>query len=640
MNESGLSAKVLEFDEIFDSQAKLMSISSSGNCFVLPENISTPGELNCWMGVQAWFENANQGLARELRDLTGATMGVGAVVALATGVGAPLAAVLGMSATAVTMMHIFIDANDNTLPSQLLGFEIWGNPAIYENEDDDTEGVWSADLAAQSNGWTLDWATTLGNVPGLGKVAGIFNKTGMPNAAEFLLQNFQREINNVWEADSGPIDLAPQIHQFTIDNNRDKDFVSWELNTTSQETNIDPFSFTQDEEGYTPEAVGTANLRVETKGGDVFKGQKVFNFLELEVESIGVTLAKWMGPDFTLENESPYYIDVNEEFALEARVSNALNTDVQWSVSASENVIGGLSFLQLPDLENVMEVIANEPGRYTLKAESIADTGPRADNTPPRFDQVTLVVGGLIVSSPGCVETGETYQLSARIGGEQIDFSELEWNITGSGSIDSNGLYTAGGTGEVQIHFQVIDQPQLTDTISFSVNEMCRSFSLNSSEFSISGGDCVFFTEDVERGHTTISFNWGKIPTASLSIMNVLSDIMPPDDDWSVEQPGWILVSVIRTDLTPLDNLFSFTNENGEASNFELSQELREINGVQVRTLSGYMDALHQYRIRQEKNEPPMYPYISRVHHLSHQHHILIGNQFWWIVQMINYNIN
>ncbi|NBC03811.1 MAG: hypothetical protein GVY20_08925, partial [Bacteroidetes bacterium] len=589
-HESGLSEKLLSFNELFDSQAKLNSTVSLGNCLVLPENISTPGELNCWMGVQAWFENANQGLSREIRDATGAVLGIGGVAALASGAGAPLIAPLGISATAVTMMQIFIDANDNTLPSQLLGFEILGNPEIYNNEDDNTVGEWSAELAAESNGWTLDWVTTLENVPGLGKVSGIFNKTNMPNAIEFLIDNFQREANNIWKADSGPISLSPQIQQVTIDINRDEDFFNWELNTKSQETNTDPFSFTQDERGYTPEAVGTADLRVETKGGDVFKGQKVFNILELEVEPINVTIGTWIGENIFTGNESPYYINVQEELSLYADVSNAINKEVIWSVNPQES---GLSVLDLAGRDNVVEVLATESGSYIVEAESIADTGPRADKTPRRFDQVRIVVGGLNVSNPGCVETGSTYQLTASIGGETVDFSELKWDINGPGSIDSDGVYSAGSTGDVQIQFKVIDQPQTTDTISFSVSEMCSSFTISSPKFNFSG-TCVGYEELEGTNRTAIYFDpQHEQPNGQIIIKEILSEVMSTTESWTETDPGWSINSFVQSGLEWPSKTWGYAPDDniGAGGNFTLNHEVREYDETNVRVLGGSFSA-------------------------------------------------
>ncbi len=481
VNESGLFGMTHKFDELFNAQAKRVNKSSnSAGCFVMPENISTPGELDCWMGVQAWFENQNQGLSRQINDLTGAALGVGAVVALATGAGAPLAAALGMSATAVTMMAIFIDSNDHTLPSNLLGLEVWADPEDYPNEDDDTEGVWSADLGAESKGWTLNWATTVGNIPGLGKVAGILNKTNLPNAAQFLLQNFQRDMNKIWRAESGPIVLPPKITRVTVNPKNDEDYFNWKLNTKTSETSVEPFLFTLDQGSYIPQAVGVSELKVETKGGNAFKGQHVFNSIELEVEAMNVSLAHYMGDGIEFSIESSIYMQVQEEVLIEAVVRNALNKEVEWAVTPDGE---GLNVTRYSGADNVVEVSAVSPGSYTLEAETTADTGPRADRLPRRYDRVRIVVGDLRVSNPVCVETGDTYQLTASIGGESVEFSKLEWDIDGSGSISPEGLFTAGGEGSVQIDFQVKDRSRLNYSISFDVRRECSYINVSSQYF-------------------------------------------------------------------------------------------------------------------------------------------------------------
>ncbi|MFO7799130.1 MAG: hypothetical protein R6V22_05125 [Rhodohalobacter sp.] len=520
-------------------------------------------------------------------------MGIGGVVALGTGLGAPLAAALGMSATAVTMMQIFIDNNDNTLPSQLLGFEIWGNPTIYENEDDDTEGVWSADLAAQSNGWTLDWPTTLGNIPGLGKAAGILNKTKIPNVVEFLIDNFQREANNIWKADSGPINISPQMLQVTIDVNRDEDYFNWELNTKSQETNVDPFSFTQDKQGYTPEAVGTADLRIETKGGDVFKGQNAFNEVDLEVVGINITLVEFVA-DSDTTYVSPIYIGVDEELTLEAAVENARNKEVAWSVSPEESGLS-LTDWHVEPATGIKDVIAKDPGRYTVEVESTADTGPRADKNPRRFDWVTIVVGGLNVSNPGCLQPGETSQLKASIGGESVDFSELEWDINGPGSIDSEGVFTANETGTVEIDFYLSDYSEMTYSINFRIDETCRTFTLSSAEFEISG-TCVYFDESGGASNSTGIYFGTRLDdiSGSITLHTLLKETMPEDEAWTVSDPEWQISSAvnIKTSTTfPWSNWVHLANE--PPGPFSITIEHDVINNG--RTLSGSFKGEYEF---------------------------------------------
>ena len=590
-HESGLSEKVVTFSEVIDSKTKLKN-ASFGNCLVLPENISTPGELNCWMGIQAWFENENQGLSRIRRDAAGAVLGIGGIIALVSGAGAPLTAVFGAAATIVSMQQIFIDANDNTLPSQLLGFEIKGNPETYENEDDNTEGVWSADLAAESKGWTLDWVTTLTNVPGLGKAAGIFNRTNMPNhAVEFLIDNFQSQIGSIWNADSGPISISPQVQQVTIDINRDEDYFNWESNTTSKETNTDPFSFTRDQQGYTPEAVGTADLRLETKGGDVFKGQKVFNILELEVVPINITLVEYI-VDSDTTYVSPFYIAIDEELTLEAAVENAINKEVTWSVSPEGS---GLSLIdwRVEPATGIKDVVAKEPGSYIVEAESIADTGPRADKTPRRFDQVRIVVGGLNVSNPGCVETGEAYQLSASIGGETVDFNDLEWDINGPGSIDSDGVYSADGTGDVQINFQVIGQPENTHTINFAVKKLCSSFTISSPKFNFSG-TCVGYEELEGTNRTAIYFDpQHEQPNGQIIIKEILSEVMSTTESWTETDPGWSINSFVQSGLEWPSKTWGYAPDDniGAGGSFTLNHEVREYDETNLRVLGGSFSA-------------------------------------------------
>jgi len=552
-------------------------------------DIWTPAKLDWEMGFQQKFETLNQGAARASRDAAGVVIGTIGIAGAITGA-APVAAVAGVASLNLTMAQLIIDLGEKGLPSELQGLKLTAEPVVYNEEDDATEGFWEASIEARSEGFILNWPTVLGAVPGIGSFSRVLNK--FPAAEEltdFTLTFLQNFLTNAWAKHDGPgpIEIKPKSYLVEIDPTRgnEKGFFTWELRTQQSK---EAFIFTDNETGYIPKAAGHSELRVRTNSG-VFKNQGRVNNIILQIKPIEIDIIRdWGGIDFG-SVESPFYIQPGEEdFTLFARVGHAIDKKVKWSVSPEGE---GLQLL-VSESENTAEVLTNKPGTYFVEAESIAKTGPRADNTPRRYDQARIVVGGLNVTSPGCVETGETYQLSARIGGEQIDFSELEWSITGSGSIDSNGLYTAGGTGEVQIHFQVINQPQLTDTISFSVEELCRSFSASSSEFNFTG-ECVFFSEYETRGVTTISFGYATFPRAWVSTLEVLSNVMSPDVAWSVTNPGWDWESVVLN--SPIEYYGFSSFESDGARNYELEQEIVKRDGADVRVLSGRFEATFEW---------------------------------------------
>lgn len=553
----------------------------------------TPEDLDCWMNVNKVFEDFNQNEFQTYQDVIRRSTAIIGTVVLPGEAGKEL--IHGEVDSYLEFMDMMLASFEFLFPSELLGIDLEGDPLIYNNEDDGTRGRWKASIYAQPKDWEFDILLTIGvlPVPGAGKGAGIISKIMRQS------EDFQTIVEESYDYMQGEIQ-STGIGQYTfeaqvfgpieIDTQRDEDYFTWELNTKSQETNIDPFSFTQNEQGYTPEAVGTADLRVETKGGDVFKGQRVFNIKELEVEQINVTTGQWIGDNIYTENESPYYINVDEELSLYADVSNAINKDVKWSVSPAES---GLSVLEFPERDNVVEVLAAEPGSYTVGAESIADTGPRADNNPRRYDQVRIFVGDLTVNNPGCIEPNNSFQLIARIGRDVVDFSEIEWDITGSGSIDSDGVYTAGGAGDVQIHFQLIDQPQLTHSISFTVKTMCISFTISSPKFNFSG-TCVGYEELEGTQRTAIYFDpQFEQPNGQIIIQEIVSEVMSPTETWTVTDPGWKFNSLITSDLEWPSRTWAYApDENaGAGGNFTLNHEVREYDGADVRVLGGSFSA-------------------------------------------------
>lgn len=555
----------------------------------LSGGFAIPEDLDCWMNVNGIFEDFNQNEFQTYYDFQSRAFTLMAAIP-----DPQVQEIASMGETYLQFMKMMLGSFEFLFPGELLGIELEAEPQFYAEEDDDTEGEWEASVVAHAKDWEFDMLLSLAVLPiGAGKGGVMLSKfKKQSQAVEILIENTLDNVQGeLQKTGIGVYTFEAQVFgPIKIDPLRDEDYFNWELNTKSQETNLEPFAFTTDEKGYIPQAVGTTDLKIETKGGAVFKGQNAFSIAELEVAPISVEIGQWISEDVFTENESPYYIDVGEEFTLYAHVTNALNKDVEWTRSPASS---GLYFMPIPGRDNVVEVFATEPGSYTIDAESIADTGPREDKTPRRFDQVTILVGGLNVFSPGCVETNSSFQLTARLSGEPINFSDLEWSIQGSGSIDSNGMYTAGAAGSVVIDFHVRGQPNLKDSISFSVKEMCSSFSLTSSEFNISG-ECVFFTEREHMGLTTISFDYNKTPRGWISINEVLRDIMSPDQNWSVEDPGWNWVSVVmKTVLEPFG--FASDEQTGPRS-FVLNHEIKIINGSEVRTLSGFIDAEHLYK--------------------------------------------
>jgi len=546
----------------------------------------TPEDLDCWMNVNRIFEEFNENEFQRYQDFMRRAMPIVGTIAMPVDVNNEM--LLGNVETYLSFMEMMLASFEFLFPGNLLGIDLKGEPLLYHNEDDDTEGNWEATIYAEAKDWEFDILLSIGAlpVPGAGKSAGIISKIRKQSETfqkyvELLLNKVQSELQSTgigeytFEAQVfGPIDIKSP---------RDNEFFNLELNTKTQETNTDPFSFTSDQQGYIPQAVGTSNFKIETIGGDVFKGQHVFNEFDLEVIGMNITLAEWIGDGILLDYNSPLYINVGEELALEARVKNAINKAVSWSVEPEGD---GLLLLEMPGRENIREVLATDPGRYTVEVESIADTGPREDNNPRRYDRVTIVVGGLNVSNPGCLLPGEASQLVATFGDESVDFSELTWEIYGPGSIDSEGLFTANETGDVEIYFYLSDNPEQTYSINFRIDETCRSFRLSSVEFDISG-TCVYF-EDYDGASNSTGIYFGtRLDDISGSItLPLLSDSKPTDEAWAVSDPEWQISTAvnIKTSTTfPWSNWVHLAND--PPGPFSITIEHDIINNG--RTLSG-----------------------------------------------------
>jgi hypothetical protein len=577
------------FPEIISCEVTLNAVAS-GASFVKPE------DLDCWMNVNRVFEDFNENEFQTYQDITRRGTSILSTIFFPQD---PEKILLSDVESYLEFMEMMLASFEFLFPSELLGIDLEGDPLLYNNEDDETNGAWEASIYAEPKDWEFDILLSIGvlPVPGAGDAAGMISKLSRQSDVfqeiiAIYYDNLQGEIQSTG---IGEYTFEAQVFgPIAIKTQRDEDYFTWELNTKSQETNTDPFSFTQDERGYTPEAVGTADLRVETKGGDVFKGQKVFNILELEVEPINIAIGTWIGENIFTGNESPYYINEQEDLALYADVSNAINKEVIWSVTPEES---GLSVLDLTGRDNVVEVLATEPGSYIIEAESIADTGPRADKNPRRFDQVRIVVGGLNVSNPGCVEAGNTYQLTASIGGETVGFNELEWDINGPGSIDSDGVYSADGTGDVQINFRVIGQSEISHTINFAVKTFCSSFTISSPKFNFSG-TCVGYEELPGTNRTAIYFDpQHEQPNGQIIIKEILSEVMSTTESWTEADPGWSINSFVQSGLEWPSKTWGYAPDDniGAGGNFTLNHEVREYDETNVRVLGGSFSAEYRW---------------------------------------------
>jgi hypothetical protein len=134
-------------------------------------------------------------------------------------------------------------------------------------------------------------------------------------------------------------------------------------------------------------------------------------------------------------------IPAGSNTAFEATVRNAKDKKVQWRAEGVGSPFGeNLYRWKAPD--------ELDDGRcrqdFTIEAESMARTGPRATGEPPRVGQAIVTVEEpsqlAIVPEEAVLAPGETYEFGYRADGS----SEVRWSAEAPGKIDGrSGEYTA-----------------------------------------------------------------------------------------------------------------------------------------------------------------------------------------------------
>lgn len=346
--------------------------------------------------------------------------------------------------------------------------------------------------------------------------------------------------------------LAPHVSGSLLDIERVQFVVSEVLDAVQgglQETQLFVVEFE-------PEVFGPVDI-------DPFNGQQRESSVSLEVLPIQVHFG----------NPGPFYLSPGEGTFLEVTVENAVDPSIEWSVVGGSD---GVTVSPGGDGQYAAWVDAHEPGRYQIRAESASRSGARSDYDPPRFDIGFVHVGALTVTpSPGCIQDGSTHQFTVRMGGEVIDFDQLAWTIDGPGTMTDDGLYSAEEQGDVTITFYLEADPEQTDTVTFAVDDVCGSFTLESPEFSFSGSCVTFHTSGVP-GTTGIQFG-NKLSDSRHGSIVLQVDIDEAGEtsgsEWTVTDPGWIWGSTIHLDFgAPLPWGFKSDESNGDHS-ITLSQE-------------------------------------------------------------------
>lgn len=136
-------------------RAAWLASASIADCGVMPPNISTAEELQCWLGVQQGINVIfGSQAAKYTRAAIGVAIGIAGVFTAGSG-----AAVLGM---VNFVLNQLIDALENLLPSKLVNLSVDNDSLrLCEGESGDVSRV---TVSADNNGWTISAFTIIDGV--------------------------------------------------------------------------------------------------------------------------------------------------------------------------------------------------------------------------------------------------------------------------------------------------------------------------------------------------------------------------------------------------------------------------------------------------------------------------------------------
>lgn len=404
---------------------------SSLACIPAPDyGITTCGALANAMQQQYALEVAAGSAAEKLKN--DGIAGTLAAVSLIPGA-APLTATLGGG----VWVQGLIDAGfKDMLPSEFVDGATSFDPSETQfKEDFISPGSWSQFLVtATSNGWRLDKVALQAIMQVLGARGAGESLTKVPGA-------FEEEIGGALEGMFIDMGTGNVIDKFADGSDiievcpntwSNIDCVGLDYSTLTSNTNrLDIDSAAQT---YEPKDVGPDVMRIETKnmfGQDNNTGTAV----AVNTDKIQVFIDPFQAE-----------ADTSEELMFSARVENAENTEVTWSLE------GGGTFF--PD-NNLVTVFT--PGQewnppMMLKARSQANTGlregkvdsdPRDDDAEIRYDG-----GGEAIITPAsiCLKPNEPHDFTVNYTGPSIDSVRWEIDPPGTGSITGSGptiTYTA-----------------------------------------------------------------------------------------------------------------------------------------------------------------------------------------------------
>ncbi len=575
----------------------------------------TPEELHRAMAVQSAAAELNHGASADLQEFAVLAAGSTSVMTGVTGVGAPVAAKLGAVGNVISYVGLALEGFEKGLPSELGDIEIDADPTSFKEDfsEEDTPGSWTADLEATSQPWTLEWINDVGTIPIAGPGAKFLSELGGfgQDAAEKMLlvfENFSEEIFGV-HSDTGPLVVDSVTYQIedgiTPTREHEDEYFTWEIREEWSETGETPFVLDEDDASlYEPLAVGDATLRVRTVQ-DQFSGQFRESIEEVEVAPIDVEILDAT----TMERRTTFRLDPEESeltVDLVAEVENAHDEDVEWTyqnVRGPETgtmlTTGGPGNREATFDASGIDFSEHEEATYLIEVESKSEDGLREGRDPPREDEVYVDIGEeedeFEVGPVTCVGLEDEHEFVVMLNGDRVQFAEIniEYDITGPGSLDSTGVFTPVDTGDVSIEFEheTAGGQLLTDTVSFEVTEECGNITIISERFSHST-DCVAVAENTgEDAATTLVIPSDEPVYGDIRFLDSLSEDL--DGEWERElgfESGDIPYDPQL--YADEDDVTGYTNPGPDyLERGKLRRHEREIDGQSVGVYSGHVTA-------------------------------------------------
>ena len=346
-------------------------------------------------------------------------------------------------------------------PSKITSLDAWIDTDEFR-EDFVLDGVWfDVTVVAESTGWNA--AGDVGGTVLSGLSAGASGYLGQGlNVVEglgldlglFTGENLAGQLIE---------DLSPTFLNFCPQ--------QWEVDITGEPWSrasvvLDRFDTNDTARTYWPVDTGMTlpvedTLRIEVNF-ERFRNQMVWKDFPVRVVPIRVS-----GPS-EIEVDNPMEL-VDVDFTVE----NAHDISLELDADHGDWVEGEPTYLDgdpLIQRHTHIAAIDEEDFPYVIVARSASTSGLRANGDPPRVHTAVVRLRELIVTpNPGGVLTGNQLQFTATDrNGNPV---EVEWSATG-GTIDANGVYTAGDTpGTYTVTAVDVNNPDRRTTVTVEVDD-------------------------------------------------------------------------------------------------------------------------------------------------------------------------